>query len=278
MNINLMKLKQIVKDLIPSQVLEFLYSAKYYKSKLQSAKIYQNLLRNKIGVEIGGPSIFFKYIVPVYPIIVGLDGVNFSEKTMWEGAICAGKNFKYYKGKAGFQYISEATDLGFIKANSYDFLLSSNCLEHVANPLKALEEWIRIVSPGGYIFLLLPNKMHNFDHRRPITSFDHILQDYEKNTNEKDLTHLSEILELHDLSLDPMAGDYEAFKNRSLDNFSNRGLHHHVFDMAVIRMMLDFFKIELIQADVTLSDYIVIGRITKKGLHKSTPLRSNLRQ
>ena len=96
-----------------------------------------------------------------------------------------------------------------------------------------------------------------------LTSFEHMLQDYEKGTTEKDLTHLPEILELHDLSLDPMAGDYENFKKRSLDNFLNRGLHHHVFDVTVIRMMLDFFKIELIQADVTLSDYIVIGKVVK---------------
>jgi SAM-dependent methyltransferase len=258
-----MKFKQIIKNIIPSKIMEMLYSAKYYKSKLQSAKIYQEILRGKVGVEIGGPSIFFKYIVPVYPIILGLDGVNFSEKTMWEGAICSGKNFKYYKGSTGFQYISEATDLGLIKANSYEFLLSSNCLEHVANPLKALEEWVRIVSPGGYILLLLPNKMNNFDHRRPATSFDHILQDYEKGITEKDLTHLPEILELHDLSLDPMAGNYEDFKNRSLDNFSNRGLHHHVFDMTVIRMMFDFFKIEIIQNEMTSSDYIFMGRIAK---------------
>jgi hypothetical protein len=41
---------------------------------------------------------------------------------------------------------------------------------------------------------------------------------------------LPEILEKHDLMRDVAAGSIQNFQERSLNNFSNRCLHHHVFD------------------------------------------------
>jgi hypothetical protein len=55
-------------------------------------------------------------------------------------------------------------------------------------------------------------------------------EDYERETDERDLTHLAEILELHDLALDPGGKTKDNFHQRSLCNFENRCLHHHVFD------------------------------------------------
>jgi len=57
-----------------------------------------------------------------------------------------------------------------------------------------------------------------------------MIEDRERRTDERDLTHLPEILELHDLGLDPAAGTKHNFHQRSLRNFENRSLHHHVFD------------------------------------------------
>ena len=69
-----------------------------------------------------------------------------------------------------------------------------------------------------------------FDHRREPTEVAHLLEDYERNTLEDDLTHLPEILQKHDLSMDSGVGTTEEFHLRSLNNFENRCLHHHVFD------------------------------------------------
>jgi hypothetical protein len=59
---------------------------------------------------------------------------------------------------------------------------------------------------------------------------EHLIRDLEAQTTEGDMTHLEEILRLHDLTRDPAAGDLEAFKERSKRNLENRCLHHHVFD------------------------------------------------
>jgi hypothetical protein len=111
----------------------------------------------------------------------------------------------------------------------------------------------------GALVLVLPKKSSNFDHRRPFTTFEHLLQDYGNDVFEDDLTHLGEILALHDLSLDPLAGNFEQFKARSLDNLSNRALHHHVFEPEVVRRMLRHAGFEGLIATETARDYATLA-------------------
>ena len=82
-----------------------------------------------------------------------------------------------------------------------------------------------------------------FDHRHLTIAFSHLFQDLNKQTPEDDLTHLDEILALHDLQMDLPAGNKESFEKQSRANLSNRCLHHHVFDMALIKDVLKYFKL-----------------------------------
>jgi len=164
---------------------------------------------------------------------------------VWEGQVKEGRNYKYQADKKpGRQYLCEATALKTIESGKYDFVLASHMLEHIANPLKALFEWKRVLKKGGFLLLVLPKKEETFDHRRPVTTFQHLLEDFEKETGEDDLTHLPEILKLHDLSRDEAAGSFKQFKARSLKNFRNRCLHHHVFDEALLRQIFNFLNLK----------------------------------
>jgi len=255
-----MRFKQLVKKVLPESLLGLLRSYRYSRKRMKNCNVYQDVLKDKFGVEIGGPSVFFQYLLPVYPIISDLDGVNFSNETMWEGAIQSGDNFEYAPGRVGQQFIAEATNLECIKSGQYQFLLSSNCLEHVANPLKALREWRRVIEPGGYMLLVLPNKSANFDHRRPVTQFEHLLDDEAKGTTEHDMTHLPEILELHDLARDPWAGTRENFINRCKQNYRYRGMHHHVFDMALMEKMMSHAGMSILLGDEMETDFVILAR------------------
>ena len=203
---------------------------------------YIEITKDRNGLEIGGPSNIFKYRLPVYRTCQSMSFVNFSDSTIWEGKL--DQETLFFKNKSGKQYISEATDLSQFNDNAFEFIVSSNCLEHVANPLKAMLEWKRVGS--GKIVLILPRKDFNFDHKRPFTRFKHILKDFEDDVNEQDLTHLEEILELHDLSLDKAAGSFEQFKNRSLRNHENRCLHHHVFDPKLVEEISVYMGLKII--------------------------------
>jgi SAM-dependent methyltransferase len=202
----------------------------------------------KTGIEFGGPSSIFapRGIFPVYPLAARIDNCNFDHQTLWEGKIAPESGFHFDRQRApGKQFVAEATDLGFIPDGSYDFVLSSHMLEHSANPLRALHEWLRLLKPEGTLFLVLPHRDGTFDHRRPVTPLRHLVEDFERQMSEDDLTHLPEILDLHDLRRDPGAGSLSDFKARSERNRENRGLHHHVFDTRLGVELLDHLRLQI---------------------------------
>jgi SAM-dependent methyltransferase len=231
-----------------------------FRSPLAQYQSYQAAFRDKVGIEIGGPSKIFRRDLPIYKVMRSLDGVNFSAQTVWEGSLSAGQTFEYMKGRRGRQFIAEGSDLQAIADSSYDFLISCNNLEHLANPLKALAEWRRVVKPGGHVLLVLPRKESNFDHRREVTKIEHLLEDLANGTDEHDLTHLPEILERHDRSMDEASGDLESFKQRSLLNFENRCLHHHVFDPQLIDQMLEHANMDVLLRTTTHTDHLALAR------------------
>jgi SAM-dependent methyltransferase len=217
-------------------------------------------IAGKKGIEIGGPSDIFRDggILPLYAHVGALDGCNFAEQTMWEGQVKAGQTYRVSEHRpAGRQLISEASDLAGVGDGEYDFLLSSHCLEHVANPLKALREWTRVVKPGGAMVVVVPDPRHTFDRRRPITPFPHLVSDFEAGIGEDDLTHLPEILSLNDPSLDDEAGDPAVLAARAADNFRSRGMHHHVFDPALIKRALEWAALRVLEVQVFLPAHIV---------------------
>jgi SAM-dependent methyltransferase len=59
---------------------------------------------------------------------------------------------------------------------TYDFVYSSHCLEHMIDPEVALKNWYRILKPGGYLIIVVPHRdyyekkdqlpsNHNRDHK-----------------------------------------------------------------------------------------------------------------
>ena len=239
----------------------FFYSYSFFKFQIKSKIIYRLnkseykkffsqyrfAFWQKDGLEIGGPSnLFLSEVLPVYNWANHIDGCNFSDNTIWEGNI-KGNVYEYRSGKYGTQYISDGRDLTFIENEKYDFILSCHCLEHIANPLKAIEEWARVLKSGGFIVLVVPDKRFTFDHKRDYTSFEHLLSDYESDVQETDLIHLPEILKLHDLRLDPGAGNsYEGFKKRSENNLINRALHHHVFSPRITEQCFNYLHLDVV--------------------------------
>lgn len=232
-----------------------------FRRTLGFVAYYRSRLRSKRGLEIGGPSTTLAQAgpIPVYDVLASLDNCLFAERTIWAENVQTGKSFKYHPGKQpGTQFICEASDLRPIKDSSYECVLACHCLEHVANPLRALAEWKRILRDDGLLLLILPHKDATFDWRRPVTPLAHLIQDYENAVGEDDLTHLPEILELHDLSKDPGAGTKEEFRQRCLENYANRAMHQHVFDTVSATEMVHHMGFKLLRVNTLGPLHIII--------------------
>ena len=219
--------------------------------------ILSNLTLSKIGVEIGGPSSTADILYQNATII---DNIIFSKNTIWSRHT---DEYNYYHNKKGKVIINDAVNISLVQNEVYDFVFSSHSLEHIANPLKAINEWLRIIKNGGYIIIIVPEKSYCFDHKRNYSKFSTLLSQYEKNVGEDDLSTLPEILLNHDLSMDGAAGDFEAFTKRSLDNLNNRCLHHYVYNDELLIEICNFFKCEFIYKETQdLNRWFIIKKIS----------------
>ena len=204
------------------------------------SNILKEITYNKQGVEIGGPS---STGTVIYENASGIDNVIFSKQTIWSNH---DEDYNYYKNKKGKVIINDAVNISHIQNEYYDFCFSSHSLEHIANPLKAINEWLRIIKNDGYLIIIVPEKSHCFDHKRNYSKFSTLLLQYEKNVGEDDLSTLPDILKNHDLSMDLPAGDLGNFTKRSLDNINNRCLHHYVYNDELLMEICNYFKCNFI--------------------------------
>lgn len=88
----------------------------------------------------------------------------------------------------GAQIRAEGDRLPWFDDNSLDYVFSSHCLEHIADPVSALKEWHRVLKHGGFLVLILPRKDRypvvgtpgaNQDHKRDFLPRD-VLDTLEK--------------------------------------------------------------------------------------------------
>lgn len=215
--------------------LGFIQSVRDRTTGVQSSLVNEALaaVATAKGLEIGGPSGRFQRdgLLPLYPEMRSIDNVNFSSQTLWEGALEEGSDYSPEGTSVGVQFLREACDLVGIDDGSYDVVLSSHCLEHLANPLRVLREWRRVCRLGGYLCLIVPHRDGTFDWRRPVTPMAHYRSDFQNQVDEGDFSHFEEVIRLHDLSMDPGVSSFEELQNRVVDNLNIRGVHHHVFDL-----------------------------------------------
>jgi SAM-dependent methyltransferase len=52
----------------------------------------------------------------------------------------------------------DATYMDGVSDSSYKTVYSSNCLEHLVDPIEAIINWWRILQPGGHLIILVPHR------------------------------------------------------------------------------------------------------------------------
>ena len=73
----------------------------------------------------------------------------------------------------------DAQHLAGLAAESLDFVHSSHCLEHLVDPVEGLASWFRVIKPGGFLVVTVPDEdlyeqgvfpsTHNRDHKWTFT-------------------------------------------------------------------------------------------------------------
>ncbi len=181
-------------------------------------------------LEIGGPSTCFERggTAPVYHMAKSVDGVQPLAHTTWHdldreaGYVVEGE-------RKGELFITDDIDLRELPDGAYDVVISSHVIEHIANPLRALAAWRRLSVTGGHLLIVAPHMSGTFDHRRPLTTLEHMAEDLGRKTGEDDLTHLEEFLSNHDSDRNVRGVEDPDFVRELEENERTRLLHHHTF-------------------------------------------------
>jgi SAM-dependent methyltransferase len=84
----------------------------------------------------------------------GLDiGAGDDPLARWVGQFARLESVRSWDVKDG-----DATMLAGVPDGSYDFVVSSHCLEHLYNYMESLWNWSRVLKPGGYLIVTVPDE------------------------------------------------------------------------------------------------------------------------
>jgi GT2 family glycosyltransferase/SAM-dependent methyltransferase len=124
--------------------------------------------------------------------------------------------------------------------DSRDFIIASHFLEHTEDPIAAIENHLRVLRPGGHLFLVLPLKDATFDARREVTPLDHLLRDHRDGPEWSRRMHYREWAEFVEnvspQEVDAMATELEA---------RDYSIHFHVWDRPAFVAFLDHMSTEM---------------------------------
>jgi ubiquinone/menaquinone biosynthesis C-methylase UbiE len=129
--------------------------------------------------------------------------------------------------------VDDGERLGTVPDNSYDFLIAAHVIEHTRNPIAAVAHWLRVIKPGGFVYLIVPDKRVTFDRRRVRTTLEHLILDYREPSPVRDVEHFLEYATLvHDKS------EGEAIDEAKRLEQEGASIHFHTFLPAdVVRMV-----------------------------------------
>lgn len=159
-------------------------------------------------------------------------------------------------------YLTDATNLYFAKDGEFNFVCSSHVLEHIANPIKALCEWRRVIKEGGIIYCAVPDKRFTFDHRRPRTTLSHLIEDYQKAINQSDTTHIQDLVNNWDERLDSCWDNKQQLLEHIRANPLS-GIHHHVWITEDVVELFKYVHLEIIYVALKGNTIHIVGKKTK---------------
>jgi SAM-dependent methyltransferase len=69
--------------------------------------------------------------------------------------------------------VANGDDLPFVDGE-WDFVINSHVIEHFYDPISTLNEWLRVIKPGGLLLMIIPHKERTFDKNRPLTTLEEL--------------------------------------------------------------------------------------------------------
>ena len=135
------------------------------------------------------------------------------------------EKFKEVEVKKNLITVDNAETLELFNDDHQDFVIANHVLEHCEDVIGTLKNWVRVLKPGGKLFIALPDKEQTFDKLRPITPFSHLVSDHLEGPKASREHHYRE---WYALSEEEDGKDIEAKVSAAMASHQN--IHWHVWD------------------------------------------------
>lgn len=147
------------------------------------------------------------------------------------------KIFPDFAGKlVDVDIIGDGETLDNIPDEAFDFIIGNHFIEHCQNPVSTIENMLRVIKTGGYIFMAIPDKRYTFDINRSITPTEHFIKDYEQGPAWSEEEHYYDFVKYTSHGVNKNDTEIgEIVKQLRARNFS---IHFHVWDH---QAMIDMF-------------------------------------
>jgi SAM-dependent methyltransferase len=89
--------------------------------------------------------------------------------------------------------VTDGETLQGVPDTSMDFVIARNFLEHCEDPIRTITTFLRVLAPGGIVYLGVPDKRHTFDRDRPLTTLAHLIEDHEHGPERSRRAHFEEV-------------------------------------------------------------------------------------
>ncbi|HEX8237201.1 MAG TPA: methyltransferase domain-containing protein [Abditibacteriaceae bacterium] len=156
--------------------------------------------------------------------------------------------------------VDDGEFLPSMPATSQDFVVANHMIEHCQNPIASIENWLRVLKPGGILYMAVPDKRYTFDVDRDITSLEHLVRDYREGPAWSRATHFKEAASQENKTLQQIEAYAAELQQQDYS------IHFHVWTQAEILELLIYcrnklsfpFDIELFQKNGI--EFIVVLR------------------
>lgn len=135
------------------------------------------------------------------------------------------------------EIIDDGERLGNVPDRSQDFVIANHFLEHSEDPIRALTNMLRVLKPGGVLYLAVPDKRNTFDVNRPSTPLEHLIDDHEHGPERSRAQHYDEWARL----VDGRNGSEAEEHARELEA-KGYSIHFHVWTHEELLELYDGFR------------------------------------
>jgi predicted SAM-dependent methyltransferase len=125
--------------------------------------------------------------------------------------------------------IDDGETLSTLESGSQCFIIANHFLEHCQDPIRTIKNFLRVLRPGGFIYMAIPDMRRTFDRDRPRTALRHIVADHMSGAEMSREHHFHEWVTLVEPHFGRVyAGDAIGARVRELIA-QNYSIHFHTF-------------------------------------------------